>query len=123
MKTLPGLTTNPFLKDKFNIIVWLCIILAILVTTGIVYLKFEPQVESINLQHNIYFGISKIGAWWKVFFYPLYGLIIALANFIIAYFIYKKEPTAARVLAILCLLCQLIIGVQVFIVILLNVSQ
>lgn len=102
---------------------WLLNIITLIGTIAFIYFKFPPRIETVNLEHNIYFGISKIGEWWQIYYYPLYSLVIFIINLILSVAFYKKQPTASHVLSSLTLLAQAIVGVQIFIIMLLNVSQ
>jgi len=122
MKIFPTFSTNPFLKDKINRIIWLINLVLMIGTLVFIYFQFVPRVEMINLQHNIYFGISRIGEWWQIFYYPLYGAIILVVNFVLSTIFYSKNKTTSHVLASVTLLAQFIIIWQVFLVMRLNIS-
>ncbi|HEX9664233.1 MAG TPA: hypothetical protein VGA49_00225 [Patescibacteria group bacterium] len=86
-----------------------------------IFLKISPTSEPITLHYNIYFGIDLIGAWYKVYFLPLFGLIVIVVNFVLAYFLHKQEKILSYFLVAAASLAQLILLVAGVIVVLLNI--
>ncbi|MFH1456880.1 MAG: hypothetical protein ABIF17_02055 [Patescibacteria group bacterium] len=84
------------------------------------YWQVEPQTEPIILRSNIYFGISFIGDWWRVFFLPLVGFVILIVNFILANVLLKHKPFLTYFLMLTSTLCQIVLIIISFFAVLLN---
>jgi len=57
----------------------------------ILLFKFFNAPEFIILHYNIYFGISDLGFWFEILLMPLFGLVVILVNFALAFFLYLKN--------------------------------
>jgi hypothetical protein len=47
--------------------------------------------EFVILRYNIYFGISSLGHWHNLLWFPLAGLLIIVANFGLAFYFYLRQ--------------------------------
>lgn len=70
------------------------------------FLNIRAGEELIYLHYNLYFGVDFIGAWYKVFIIPIFGLIILLINYPISIQIYLKDKFISCVLACSALFSQ-----------------
>lgn len=83
-----------FLKDK---IILLNLIASLLILVSLFFLfiykigSSHTAGEQFLLHYNIYYGIDWLGEWYKVFIYPLIGLIIFIVNFSLSIFFFEKE--------------------------------
>jgi len=99
---------------------WVSLLVNILMW-GFLYWKIEARVDPVVLKYNIYFGISLIGDWWRVFWFPLLAFIILLINFLVAAAIVKKQKYLAYFLVYTATVVQILLGVVSFFTVLLNV--
>lgn len=100
---------NFIISFILNLLLWLFL-----------YWRIQPQVEPVVLRSNIYFGISLIGEWWRVFSWPLIGLIILIINFILANIFIKDQRFLAYFLILTATLCQMILIIISLFAVLLN---
>lgn len=77
-------------KDRYFLVNFLISIFLNLTAWLFLYLNFKPQTEPVILHYNIYFGIDLIGAWYKIFFIPLFGLVCFFINFALSVIIYTR---------------------------------
>ena len=61
-------------------------------------INIKPGIERVFLHYNIIFGVDLLGAWWKIFFLPASGLLVALINFSLSFFLYKKDKFLSMLL-------------------------
>lgn len=108
-KSLPNLI---MLLASFliNILSWLWLIFQI-----------RPQQEDIFLHYNILFGVDYLGSWWKVFYLPIFGLLIFLINTIIGWALFGKDKFIAQILNAVNLFCQIFIFIASALLVFLNV--
>ncbi len=101
-----------FLKDKIiliNLIASL-LILASLFFLFIYKIGLSHQAEEqFFLHYNIYFGIDWLGAWYKIFIYPLIGLIIFIINFSLSIFFFEKEKFLSYLLISSITFCEVLV--------------
>lgn len=92
-------TSGLFRDDIFQ----LGTIINIMMNIGIwifLWRRVRPTHDPITLQYNIYFGISYIGEWYKIYAIPIIGLFIFILNYTISYYIYRKDKMAAYFLLV-----------------------
>ena len=59
-------------------------------------------------------GANLYGQWWSIYYFPLAGLLLLIANFFAAFHVFSKEITLARVLALVSVIIQfLLVGLIV----------
>ncbi|MFA5029269.1 MAG: hypothetical protein WC518_00780 [Patescibacteria group bacterium] len=100
---------NPAKRDKVILINLSLALLINLALIAALIFNFWWAKEFIILRFNIYFGISSLGAWYKVFLMPLIGLIIIVVNFLLSFYFYLKEKLLSYYLAAAALVCNLIL--------------
>lgn len=80
-----------------------------------------PYGESqIFLHYNVLFGVDFIGAWWKIFFIPLLGLVIALFNGAMGWVLFNRDKFIAQLFNGVGLVAQLLLFISSFLLSLLN---
>jgi hypothetical protein len=55
------------------------------------FINYRAAEEVIALHHNIYFGITLIGASNQAYFFPLFGLIVVAVNAFFSYLIKEDD--------------------------------
>ncbi|MEK7680930.1 MAG: hypothetical protein AAB348_02710 [Patescibacteria group bacterium] len=83
--------------------------------------NIRPDSGQIFLHYNIIFGVDLVGEWYKIFFLPIIGLGITLANYLLSIHFYSSDKFLARILGIWCLLIQVLLVVGTSLLIRLNV--
>jgi hypothetical protein len=116
---------NIFLKEFFRsaLVHWVLIGALILnaVNWGLIAFFIRPVDFPIILHYNVYFGVDVIGDWWQVYFLPLIGLIILMANAILGYMFYqRKERLVAHLLMLATFIVQIGITVAVASLLIIN---
>ncbi|MEK7105195.1 MAG: hypothetical protein AAB865_00710 [Patescibacteria group bacterium] len=97
------------------------VLIAIMV--ALPFWKLAPiglERPEIPLHYNVYFGVDLIGPWYKVFFLPLIGVILLLANRQFAIITWEKEKMLSYFFAVATLVVELALTVAVVLVVLLN---
>lgn len=100
--------SNIFRDDIFQLGIIINIMLNIAMWVFL-YRRVKPVSDPITLQYNIYFGISYMGEWYKIFVMPIIGLLIFLLNYILSFYIYKKDAIAAYFLMVSAIAIQAIL--------------
>ena len=112
---------SPARRDKLIIIPLVLSSLIILIELAAVPLVFRTFKDYIILHYNIYFGISSLGHWSKLFFIPLLGLLIVAVNYFLAfYYFYLKDKFLGYFLALTALVYNLITLAALFLIIYIN---
>ncbi len=109
LKHFPNLVMLP-LSLALNIFMWLWLII-----------RIKPQVEPIFLHYNVMFGVDYIGEWWRIFYLPMFGLIIWLVNAVLGWLYFSKNKFVAQLLNFVTLLCQIFLLMVCGMLIFLNV--
>lgn len=106
-----------FFKSKLNIWFWIITLFFNLLIWIYIYFKIKPQVEPIFLHYNIYFGIDLIGKWYRIYLFPLSGLLILIINIIFSSFVFKKEKVISNFICLITIAFQIIIFLSVFLIV------
>jgi len=115
------IATSPAKRDKI-IVISLILALVINVAIWLAYLiKFFDAPEYIILHYNVYFGISDLDIWYKIFIPPLLGLLIIFVNFVLSFHFYLKKQTLSHLLSISALAFNLILAGACFLLIYINI--
>lgn len=110
-----------YLKNLFNLIT-LILSLAINILSWLwLIFQIKPQQEDIFLHYNILFGVDYLGSWWKVFYLPIFGLLILITNNLIGWLLFGKDKFIAQILNAVNLFCQIFIFLVVALLVFLNV--
>jgi hypothetical protein len=88
----------------FSILVVLAIVLLLVFTV-------KPTTNLIPLVYNSTFGVTDLGTWYKIYFYPIAYFGFALLNFGIAWAFFDKK----RLITYLVLFVHDLIGIILFI--------
>lgn len=92
LKELPAMPQfKIFIKNRLVLISIILTLILNIIIWIILAVKIGSPVEPIALHYNIYFGIDRIGAWQNMYFLPLNGILIFIANWLIGLFIFIKE--------------------------------
>lgn len=113
------LQTDKIIKATFLLSIFLN-----LLNWGLIYYRFTRflagQEESMILHYNIYFGIDKIGNWTNIYYLPLIGVIVLIINLLGGYLLYQKDKLISYFFLSAALLCQILLNVATFFVIVVN---
>lgn len=60
--------------------------------------NIRPTAEQIFLHYNVVFGVDLIGAWWKIYYLPLAGIMVIPLNYIMGLYFYGHDKLLARIL-------------------------
>ena len=109
-----------YFRDRFifyPILLSLCVELYILWQ---IFAKINRSTDQIFLHYNVVFGIDLIGAWWKILYLPLAGLLVIILNTLLAWYFYAEDRFLARFLSIFMAVFHALLVVGAVIVIGLN---
>jgi hypothetical protein len=85
-------------------------------------LFFVPNnQEQYFLHYNIIFGVDLVGAWWKLLFIPIGGLLILIVNFLLAAGCYNKDKVLARLFTVFTALFQLCLAITAYLAVGMNI--
>jgi hypothetical protein len=125
-KFLEAIKNSHAKKNKFIIISTL---LSLFINIGLwLLLYFElkkiitlrPDLITIPLHYNVFFGIDLIGKWQQAFWLPVAGIIILIFNFILAWLFFSKKVLTSYFLCGSMLLIQIILFISGILIILIN---
>jgi len=85
-----------------------------------VYVFVEPTELNIVLHYNIYFGIDEMGSWKKTYLFPAVALGLFFCNIFLSRFLYYRERLASYLLSMAALIIQLVVGVGLLSIIMIN---
>lgn len=127
-KFLNKLYSTPARKNKTIVVCFLIGLTLNLIIWLLIYFKFYPVVYNlpeeqsfVPLHYNIYLGVDLFGKWQKIFILPAIGLIIIIANTILAFNLFDKKELASHFLMISSALSQLILLLAAIFAILINI--
>lgn len=116
---LEKLLKNPFFHDALSLnLLGVSFILNLISWTLLLWF-IEPR-EMITLHYNVSVGIDLTGSWQMIFIIPLLGILVILANTILAALIYKKNRLLSWLLSAASFMAQIIIIVSAILLILAN---
>ncbi len=84
-------------------------------------IQIKPQSDPIFLHYNILFGVDEIGPWSHIFFLPLGGLVILVANGVIGWLLFGDDKYKAHFLGIMAVIIQIFILIAAALLVALNV--
>lgn len=81
----------------------LCIgvILALLLSVGLIAYFIRPSGTPIVLHYNVYFGVDLLGVWWQAYALPILGGLFFVGHFFLARRFYMKAERIASYLMLL----------------------
>lgn len=79
-----------------------------------VFAALGPNNNILFLHYNVIFGVDLVGAWWRILFLPLGGLLILFVNYIVAVFIYNKDRIVSRFLTVFACVFELFLAIAVY---------
>jgi len=85
----------------FNIVLWLMVA------------RVERVEAIVPWHYTVYFGIDRVGPWWKLIIYPLFGSLVALFNFLLMVGIYHQRRLFSYLIMIVANLVQVILFLQI----------
>lgn len=109
LRSLPNLISLS-LSVILNIAIWVWLLWQI-----------RPQEEPIFLHYNILFGVDYVGAWWRIIFLPVTGLVIILFNATFGWLLYNRDTFIAYVLNTVSVLLQIFLLITASLLVFLNV--
>ena len=102
---------------------WLFLLAIIinLILWGYLAFNIHPKTEPIFLHYTALFGVDLVGAWYRLYFLPLGGLIIILLNFLLGWRLYQRDLFSGAVLAMVAVLGQIFLALAGIVLVFLNV--
>lgn len=77
---------------------------------------------AIPLHYNIHFGVDLFGPWWLIFTFPAVGLIILILNFVMAFFLWRREKVLSYFFVSVSIITSLVALTSTIFVVLLNLT-
>jgi len=110
---------NPklFLKDYWNLSSLAGVALAQIFIWGYVLLNIRPGNGQLFLHYNVIFGVDLIGEWWQIYYLPLAGLMVLLANFGLSLFFYRNDKILARLLSFFTVFFHIFLAIAVYLIV------
>ncbi len=110
-----------YFKRRELLVMGILTVLCNIATWFWLFLYIQPQQETVFLHYNILFGVDYIGEWWRVFYIPLTGMVIAAVNTILGWIVFQRDPLISQILQAVCLVCQVFLFVVAALLVFLNV--
>lgn len=96
------------------------VFLAVLAAIALPLWRLFPDIYGrpvVPLHYNIHYGVDWTGAWWRIFFLPMMGIVFFIVNTGIALFFVRRNPMLASVaLCATAILALLQFAAMVFVV-------
>ncbi len=93
--------TSIFIMLIFNIASWLTLVF------------IEKNEAIVPWHYTVYFGIDRVGPWWRIGLYPLFGSLVGLFNFFLSVSVFYQRRLFAYIIMIVANLVQIILFLQV----------
>lgn len=106
------LTSQIFWRDKV-IVASIVIMLIFNITLWLMLIFIEKNETVVPWHYTVYFGIDRVGPWWRVGIYPLFGAVVGLVNFLLTVGMYYKRRLFSYLIMIAANLVQGILFLQV----------
>jgi hypothetical protein len=90
-KDMPSFLTRNFFKDKIILIMTLSALVLNVAVWAYLLWQIGDTKTMRPLHYNIYFGIDWYGPGWKLYIYPVFALIITIADYVLAFFWYNQQ--------------------------------
>lgn len=115
-------TTLIFKNRFFQINLGLSLVINFIIWIALYYYFFPLQYlgKMIPLRYNVYFGVSLIGEWYKIFILPSIGLFLIVINFLLADAVYLRDKVVSYFLLGASTFNQILLGLASYMVILIN---
>ena len=110
-----------YLKDWWIVVPLFFVISSQLFMWWYSVLHIHSSADQIFLHYSSIFGVDLVGAWWKIFYLPLLGLIIFFLNYGLSFFLYSSEKFLARILVVGAGVSHLFLVVALWFVVGLNI--
>lgn len=104
-KSLLYITPKTFLRDWYAQIPCAFSLALNLWMWTMLYSRVYPTHELVTLHYNIYFGITLVGEWHKIFIIPFFGMCVIVINFFFSLLLYERDKLAAYItIAVSCII-------------------
>lgn len=97
--------------------------LCCLASLGVIAWQLFPELYGKNvvpLHYNIHYGVDWTGTWWQIFLLPALGVSFVIVNTIMVFFLVRREPVLAQMVAIGTVLLSVFVLLATVFVVLLN---
>jgi len=96
----------------FNAIAW----------SAAMFIVAKTTEEVIVLHHNIYFGITLIGAPNEVYFLPSFGMLVIVANYLFVYLLKEESRFFAHIFSASAMIVNIFLILALASIMLVNLS-
>lgn len=62
--------------------------------------NIRPSGEQFFLHYNMILGVDLVGEWWKIYLFPVVGLLIFIINYAVAFLFYNNDKFLSRLLSV-----------------------
>ncbi len=83
--------------------------------------NIRVDVGQIFLHYNIIFGVDLVGDWWRIYFLPLAGILVALLDYFFSFMFYSADKFLARLLSFWTLFFHLFLLIGTILLVRLNI--
>lgn len=81
----------------------------------------HPSAEQLFLHYNIVFGVDLVGAWWKIYYLPVGGIVTLLINYLFSIAFYDTDKILARFLGVLSAVIHVFLVIAAVFIVGLNI--
>lgn len=75
--------------------------------------KVRGSEDVVPWHYTVYFGVDRLGDWWVVMRYPLYGLAVIALHLIVALMVYHRRRLYAYLVFSVAVAIQLMLAINV----------
>jgi hypothetical protein len=80
-----------------------------------------PFKERIFLHYSILSGIDLIDSWWKMYYFPLAGLLVLIGNTVFSALVYPSDKILSRLLVVGGVIIEFFLFIAVYFIIGINI--
>jgi len=86
-----------------------------------VFFFINGSMGQIFLHYTSIFGVDLVGEWWKMYYLPLGGILLALINFFVGLAHYRENKFLARFLGVSTLIIEMFLLSAIWLIVGLNI--
>lgn len=109
-----------FFKDPWVVLPLLVSAISQIYMWPYILMNLAQRKGTLFLHYNVVFGVDLVGAWWKIFFLPLAGLIIIVLNFGAALYSRNSDKVISRMFTVFAAVFQLFLVLAVYLTVQIN---
>lgn len=107
------LVSQVFWQDK-SIVFGIVLMLVLNIAAWLLVARVERVEEFVPWHYTVYFGIDRVGPWWKMVLYPAFGSVVMLFNFFLVLGVYHKRRLFSYLILIITNIIQIFLLLEIW---------